>query len=110
MKTARLTLLITPEFKAFLGLEAARSGISVGELVCQRCEQKPTAEDALQLALAAELHAAVREAQSSLSVGLAEANAVLADLRGPRHSPGPTTRIASAAPPRGRKASAGVSA
>ncbi len=81
MKTARLTLLTTPEFKAFLGVEASRDGISVAELVRSRCEQKPDADDALLAAMAAELRKTIREAKSSLKEGLAEANAVLLELR-----------------------------
>ena len=84
MKTARLTLLTTPEFKAFLGAEAARDGISVAELVRSRCEQRPGADEALLASLAVELREAVREAQDSLRDGLTEAIAVLAELRAGR--------------------------
>ena len=84
MKTARLTLLTTPEFKAFLGAEAARDGISVAELVRSRCEQRPDADEAMLAALAVDLREAVREAQASLKDGLAEADAVLAELRAGR--------------------------
>ncbi len=86
MKTARLTLLTTPEFKAFLGAEAARGGISVAELVRSRCEQRPGDDEVLLASLAAELRRAVKEAGASLKSGLAEADAVLAELRG--HVPG----------------------
>ena len=81
MKTARLTLLTTPEFKAFLGVEAARDGISVAELVRSRCEQRPDADEALLAGLAAELRKAVRDAKTSLKEGLAETDAVLSELR-----------------------------
>lgn len=81
MKTARVTLLTTPEFKAFLGEEAARDGISVAELVRSRCEPKADADEALLTGLAAELRKAVREAKTSLKEGLAEADAVLLELR-----------------------------
>ena len=47
MKTERVTLLTTPQFKAFLGVEAAREGVSVAELVRSRCERRPDAEEAL---------------------------------------------------------------
>lgn len=82
MKTARLTLLTTPEFKAFLGAEAARGGISVAELVRKRCEQRPDGDEAVLAALTAELRHAVEAASASLRGGLAEADAVLAELRG----------------------------
>ena len=81
MKTSRLTLLTTPEFKAFLGVEAARGGVSVAELVRTRCEQRPTADEEALAALTQELRAAVQDAQASLSAGLAEAAFVLTELR-----------------------------
>ena len=86
MKTARLTLLTTPEFKTFLGAEAARAGISVAELVRSRCEQKPDADEAMLAALAGELRKAVRDARSSLKSGIAEADAVLVELRARRRA------------------------
>lgn len=81
MKTARLTLLTTPEFKAFLGAEAARGGVSVAELVRTRCEQRPTADEDALAALTLELRRAVRDAHESLQDGLAEASSALAELR-----------------------------
>ena len=84
MKTARLTLLTTPEFKAFLGVEAARGGVSVAELVRTRCEQRPTADEEALAVLTQELRTAVQDAQASLSAGLAEAASVLTELRGRR--------------------------
>ena len=81
MKTARLTLLTTPEFKAFLSAEAARSGVSVAELVRTRCEQKPTADEDALAELTGELRKAVRDAHASLEGGLVEAASVLAELR-----------------------------
>ena len=38
MKTARVTFLVSPDFKAFLAAEAERTGVSVAELIRQRCE------------------------------------------------------------------------
>ena len=38
MKTERVTLLTSPEFKSFLTKEARSEGISVAELVRSRCE------------------------------------------------------------------------
>ena len=90
MKTERVTLLTTPEFKAFLAEEADREGVSVAELVRSRCERRPTDEDAMLVALTAELRAAVSQAKRSLRDGLAEADSVLAELR--------ANRIASAKP------------
>lgn len=109
MKTARLTLLTTPEFKAFLGVEAARGGISVAELVRSRCEQRTDADEAMLASLAGELRKAVREAQVSLRSGLAEADSVLTELRARRQAA--VDAIAPRAPSRkGRKTVSGAPA
>jgi hypothetical protein len=84
MKTERVTLLTSPEFKAFLATEARREKVSVAELVRSRCEGRPSADEAMLVALTAELRAAVAQAKRSLREGLAEADAVLAELRGRR--------------------------
>ncbi len=103
MKTERVTLLTTVEFKAFLGTEAAREGVSVAELVRSRCEQRPDADEAALATLAGELRKAVREARASLKGGLTEANAVLAELRARRD----TTQVK---PPARKKSKAGTRA
>jgi GAF domain-containing protein len=79
-KTERITILGSPEFKAFLALEAEKSGVSVSELVRTRCEQTPLqGEDAATLeALAGELARAVAEARASLELGLASVQEALA--------------------------------
>lgn len=86
MKTERVTLLTSPEFKAFLGAEAAREGVSVAELVRSRCERKPDADEAILASLATELRNAVRGAKASLKIGLAEAESVMAELRARRQA------------------------
>ena len=106
MKTERVTLLTTPEFKAFLGAEAAREGVSVAELVRGRCELRPDADEALLVSLAQELRSAVREAQASLRSGLAEADAVIAELRSSRAA----APVAGGAGRKARKATVGARA
>jgi len=86
MKTERVTLLTSPDFKAFLGAEAAREGVSVAELVRSRCERKPDADEVMLASLVEDLRKAVHEAQVSLRGGLAEADAVLTELRARRHT------------------------
>jgi acyl-CoA hydrolase len=81
MKTARLQVLTTPAFRDWLRKEARNAGVSVAELVRTRCEHKPTGEEQAVAKLASHLHKAVRKAQVSLRSGLAEANAVLDELR-----------------------------
>jgi hypothetical protein len=84
MKSARLTLLTTPEFKAFLGKEAIRDGVSVAELVRTRCLRPKDEDEAILIELNAELKRKVRSASVALDAGLAEANAVIAELRANR--------------------------
>ena len=107
MKTERVTLLTSPDFKAYLGAEAAREGVSVAALVRNRCERKPDADEAMLTALAAELHRAVGEAQASLKAGWAEADAVLSELRARRQA-APEPAAPSLPGRKGRKATVGA--
>ena len=100
MKTERVTLLTSPDFKAFLSAEALREGVSVAELVRSRCERRPTDEEAILAALTGELNQAVVEAKQSLKSGLDEAQAVLAELHAKRGA----VVVSAARAPRGRKA------
>jgi hypothetical protein len=84
MKTERVTLLTSPDFKAFLSAEALREGVSVAELVRTRCERRPTDDEAILAALTGELNKAVIEAKKSLKSGLDEAQSVLAEIRAKR--------------------------
>ena len=81
-QTARTTILTTPDFKAWLAREAKKEGISVSELVRQRCQAKPSKDEALLAALAAEVRDAAQKAEASLTRGLSDAESVLAELRG----------------------------
>ena len=83
-KTERITILGTPEFKAWLGAEADREGLSVSELVRRRVmsgEPAEAAEEEVLGELIAEVRRATRKAETSLTKGLASAEAVLAELR-----------------------------
>jgi hypothetical protein len=90
MKTERVTLLTTKEFKSFLRAEAQREGVSVAELVRVRCEHKPHPDEAVLGRLTAELREAMRKAKSSLKEGLSEAQSTLAELRSGRLGGAPT--------------------
>lgn len=82
-KTARITILGTPQFKDFLKKEAQKEGISVSQLVRQRCEMKAQAKDeAFLAALIAQVRESTQKAKASLELGLADAATTLADLRG----------------------------
>lgn len=84
MKTERVTLLTTKEFKLFLGNEARRQGVSVAELIRSRCEQSPNADEVVLAELTAKLREAVAEAESSLKEGIEAAQSVLAELKSSR--------------------------
>jgi hypothetical protein len=82
VKTERITILGTPEFKAYLIREAKRAGISVSQFVRQRCENKPQTQDEEILAtLVEEVRTATAKASASLEKGLSDAEQVLAELR-----------------------------
>jgi len=81
MKTERLILRTTPEFKNFLAIEAEREGVSVAELVRSRFDRDEDSEEALLTALTAKLRESVAAAKKSLQEGLTEAESVLTELR-----------------------------
>jgi hypothetical protein len=93
MKTARLQLLTTPAFRDRLRREAKKAGVSVAELVRTRCEGSSDEEEQLVAELAAQLRKEVRRAQSSLRSSLAEANAMLEELRAQRERRRPAERV-----------------
>jgi len=83
VKTERITILGTPDFKNFLTREAKKEGISLSQLVRQRCEKKsPNDKDEeLLTALVEEVRAATIKANLSLKKGLDDAEKVLAEIR-----------------------------
>lgn len=85
MKSERITFLATPEFKARLAQLASLKKVSVGEVIRARFGQAPESREAVEerelQELAAELRAAVSEAQTSLREGIAETESALAALR-----------------------------
>jgi len=82
VKTERITILGTPDFKKFLTLEAKKEGVSLSQLVRQRCEKKPTNKDEeLLAALMKEVGEATARAKSSLEKGLNDVEKVLGEIR-----------------------------
>ena len=83
VKTARITILGTPDFKAFLTREAKKEGVSLSKLVRQRCEKKPvnSEDEELLAALVKEVGEAAARAKASLEKGLADAEQALAEIR-----------------------------
>ena len=80
MKTERVTLLTSPDFKAFLNAEAHREGVSVAELVRTRCERRPSDEDAMLAELTRELQQSMVAAKRALKGGLDEAQSIFSEL------------------------------
>ena len=80
MKTERVTVLATPEFKRFLETEAKREGISVGELIRVRCGQ-PNEEERLLRDLARQLRVDLKNTRASVRAVSAKAERTLAQLR-----------------------------
>jgi hypothetical protein len=87
MKSERVTLLTTKEFKRFLGDEAKREGVSVAELVRTRCQSKPGRDELVLAELTRALDTALTQAKSSLREGLEEAQEVLLELRSKHKQP-----------------------
>lgn len=82
VKTERITILGTPDFKRFLTQEAKNEGVSLSQLVRQRCEKKSVSKDEELLAvLMKEVAEATVKARSSLEKGLNDAEKVLAEIR-----------------------------
>ncbi len=82
VQSERITILGTPDFKAFLVSEAQKEGVSVSQLVRKSCSGSKAGQDEqLLIALTAELKKVTAQATKSLEKGLSEAESVLAELR-----------------------------
>lgn len=83
VKTERITILGTPDFKAFLTREAKKEGVSLSHLVRERCRQQPAnnQDEELLSLLVAEVIKATAKAKTSLEKGLADAERTLAEIR-----------------------------
>jgi hypothetical protein len=84
VKTARVQVLTTPAFRDWLRKEARKSGISVGELVRTRCEQRAGEEEAVLAELTARLRKEVAATRTAVRRNLDEAQAILSTLRARR--------------------------
>lgn len=82
VKTERITILGTPDFKEFLMKEAKKEGVSLSMLVRRRCEQRSVnEEDQLLIDLLAELKGATKRAEESLDKGIACMQQTLAEIK-----------------------------
>ena len=86
VKSERITILGSPDFKAFLIREAKKEGVSLSQLVRQRCEKKPvnSEDEELLAALVKEVGEATARAKASLEKGLDDTEQALAEMRGAR--------------------------
>jgi hypothetical protein len=87
MKTARLQVLTTPAFRDWLRKEAGKAGVSVGELVRSRCEQRVGNEEVALAELTALLRKEVIATRAAVRRNLDETRAILNDLRARRSPP-----------------------
>lgn len=82
VQSKRITILGTPDFKAFLTKEAKREGVSMSELVRKRCMRKPSSPDEeLLAALVNQVNQATVKAKKALEKGLEDAERVLEEIR-----------------------------
>lgn len=81
MKTERIVLRTTPEFKAFLTRTAQQEGVSIAELVQSRCGPEASAEEAELARLLPELRHSLEAARESVRRNL---DSVAANLRAMR--------------------------
>jgi hypothetical protein len=84
MKTARLQVLTTPAFRDWLRKEASKAGISVGELVRTRCEQRVGEDEGALAEMTALLRKEVTATRAEVRRNLDETRAILSHLRASR--------------------------
>ena len=83
VKSERVTILTTPDFKAFLNAEAAAQGVSVSELIRARCTVAPSDsdDDAMLAAMVDQVNKSTVKADKSLAKGLKDITKALNDIR-----------------------------
>jgi len=89
MKTERITISASPEFKNFLTKEAQEEGVSVSELIRRRCMEQPNEDEQLLLLLSKELRASNKAANKALDTALAAVNEAVTTIRRLRAESGP---------------------
>ena len=72
VKSERVTILTTPDFKEFLNAEAAAQGVSVSELIRVRCTSSPASDEdeAILAAMVEQVNKSTEVAEKALAKGL----------------------------------------
>lgn len=83
VKSSRVTILTTPDFKKFLSAEAKARGVSVSELVRVRCTAQPVnqEDETLLASLVEQVNNSTVSAEKSLAQGLKDVSKALDDIR-----------------------------
>lgn len=83
VKTERVTILTTADFKDYLSGEANKEGVSVSELIRVRCLVKPvaTGDEQLLRSLVDQVNESTQRAKESLDKGLEDARNTLEVLK-----------------------------
>jgi len=86
VKSERVTILTTPDFKAFLGEQAKEIGVSVSEFVRIRCLNKPdlSEDEEVLKVLIQECRKSTQMANKSLEKGLSDISKTLKYLKSQR--------------------------
>ena len=81
VKNERITFLGSAELKTYLKNEAKKEGVSLSQLIRQRCMQKPSEDEMVLTELIKQLQDNTLKAKKSLEQGLSDAYGVLDELR-----------------------------
>jgi len=83
VKSERVTILTTPDFKQFLNAEAAAQGVSVSELVRERCMASPASneDEAILAAMVGQVNKSSADAEKALNKGLKDISSALKHIR-----------------------------
>jgi len=83
VKTERVTILTSPDFKKFLNAEAVKQGVSVSELIRVRCTSTPNdkEDEALLAVMVQNVNKSTLLADKALSRGLKELDSALKEIR-----------------------------
>jgi len=83
IKSERITILTTPDFKQFLNAEADAQGVSVSELIRVRCTASPASneDEAILAAMVEQVKKSSADAEKALNKGLKDIASTLNHIR-----------------------------